>query len=32
MRAASAVDLEVTIGAVRLPNPVIAAAGTFGYG
>src|SRR5207253_1491741 len=30
--AASAVDLEVTIGAVRLPNPVIAAAGTFGYG
>src|SRR5436309_153005 len=32
VRAASAVDLEVTIGAVRLPNPVIAAAGTSGYG
>jgi len=32
VRAASPVDLAVTIGAVRLPNPVIAAAGTFGYG
>jgi len=30
--AASAVDLAVTIGSVRLPNPVVAAAGTFGYG
>src|SRR5258705_5875783 len=26
------VDLAVTVGAVRLPNPVIAASGTFGYG
>ena len=27
-----AVDLSVTIGALRLANPVIAASGTFGYG
>jgi len=26
------VDISVTIGAVRLPTPVIAASGTFGYG
>jgi dihydroorotate dehydrogenase (NAD+) catalytic subunit len=26
------VDTGVTVGAVRLPNPVIAASGTFGYG
>jgi dihydroorotate dehydrogenase (NAD+) catalytic subunit len=29
---ASGVDTAVTVGAVRLPNPVIAASGTFGYG
>jgi dihydroorotate dehydrogenase (NAD+) catalytic subunit len=28
----NAVDLSVTIGALRLANPVIAASGTFGYG
>jgi len=28
----SAVDLAVDVGAVRLPNPVVAASGTFGYG
>jgi len=28
----SRVDLSVTVGAVRLPTPVIAASGTFGYG
>ena len=27
-----AVDLAVTVGAVALPTPVIAASGTFGYG
>ena len=32
MSAAADVDLAVSIGAVRLPTPVIAAAGTFGYG
>lgn len=32
MSDARAVDLSVDIGAVRLPNPVIAASGTFGYG
>jgi len=26
------VDMAVSIGAVRLPNPVVAASGTFGYG
>jgi dihydroorotate dehydrogenase (NAD+) catalytic subunit len=30
--AAAAVDTRVAIGAVRLPNPVLAASGTFGYG
>jgi len=30
--AAGAVDTRAEIGAVRLPNPVIAASGTFGYG
>src|SRR5947208_15615092 len=30
--AAADADLAVSIGAVRLPTPVIAAAGTFGYG
>jgi len=29
---ASRVDTAVDVGAVRLPNPVIAASGTFGYG
>jgi dihydroorotate dehydrogenase (NAD+) catalytic subunit len=29
---APSVDTSVTVGAVRLPNPVIAASGTFGYG
>jgi dihydroorotate dehydrogenase (NAD+) catalytic subunit len=28
----SAVDAAVAVGSVRLPNPVIAASGTFGYG
>jgi dihydroorotate dehydrogenase (NAD+) catalytic subunit len=28
----NAVDLSVTIGALRLANPIIAASGTFGYG
>ena len=32
MSAAGAVDTRAEIGAVRLPNPVIAASGTFGYG
>lgn len=27
-----AVDLSVNIGALRLPNPILAASGTFGYG
>jgi len=26
------IDLSVTVGALRLPNPIIAASGTFGYG
>ena len=26
------VDLAVTVGAVQLPTPIIAASGTFGYG
>ena len=30
--SAGGVDASVAVGAVRLPNPVIAAAGTFGYG
>jgi dihydroorotate dehydrogenase (NAD+) catalytic subunit len=30
--AAAAVDTRVTIGSVALPNPVLAASGTFGYG
>jgi len=30
--AGAGVDTSVAIGAVRLPNPVIAASGTFGYG
>jgi dihydroorotate dehydrogenase (NAD+) catalytic subunit len=30
--AASAVDTRVSIGSVGLPNPVLAASGTFGYG
>jgi dihydroorotate dehydrogenase (NAD+) catalytic subunit len=30
--SAGAVDLSVTIGAVRLRNPILAASGTFGYG
>ena len=32
MSAASAVDTRVSIGSVGLPNPVLAASGTFGYG
>ena len=32
MSAGAGVDTSVAVGAVRLPNPVIAAAGTFGYG
>ncbi len=32
MSGASRVDTAVDVGAVRLPNPVIAASGTFGYG
>jgi dihydroorotate dehydrogenase (NAD+) catalytic subunit len=32
VNATHAVDLSVDVGAVRLPNPVIAASGTFGYG
>ncbi len=32
MSAAVAVDTQVSVGAVRLPNPVLAASGTFGYG
>ena len=32
MIAAAAVDTRVTIGSVALPNPVLAASGTFGYG
>ena len=30
--SAGGVDASVAVGSVRLPNPVIAAAGTFGYG
>jgi dihydroorotate dehydrogenase (NAD+) catalytic subunit len=30
--AAASVDTRVTIGSVALPNPVLAASGTFGYG
>src|SRR5439155_23292620 len=30
--AGAGVDTSVAVGAVRLPNPVIAASGTFGYG
>src|SRR5262249_21225264 len=30
--SAATVDTRVTIGAVTLPNPVLAASGTFGYG
>ena len=29
---ASGVDLRVSIGSIRLKNPIIAASGTFGYG
>lgn len=32
MTSASAVDLSVQIGALRLRNPILAASGTFGYG
>ena len=32
MNAAASVDTRVTIGSVALPNPVLAASGTFGYG
>ncbi len=32
MSVPGAVDLSVTVGALRLANPVIAASGTFGYG
>ncbi len=32
MSAGAGVDTSVAVGAVRLPNPVIAASGTFGYG
>lgn len=32
MTSASAVDLSVNIGALRLRNPILAASGTFGYG
>ncbi len=32
MSSSSRVDLAVQIGALRLPNPVLAASGTFGYG
>ncbi len=32
LSSAAAVDLSVAIGALRLPNPIIAASGTFGYG
>ncbi len=32
MSAAAAVDTRVSIGSVGLPNPVLAASGTFGYG
>ena len=32
MSAPSGLDTSVTVGRVRLPNPVIAASGTFGYG
>ena len=32
MTSAVAVDLSVTIGALRLRNPILAASGTFGYG
>lgn len=32
MTVATAVDLSVNIGALRLSNPILAASGTFGYG
>ena len=32
MTEARGLDTSVTIGAIRLPNAVIAASGTFGYG
>jgi len=32
MNVATAVDLSVNIGALRLSNPILAASGTFGYG
>ena len=32
MSAAASVDTRVTVGSVALPNPVLAASGTFGYG
>ncbi len=32
MSSSSRVDLAVQIGALRLPNPILAASGTFGYG
>ena len=32
MSGSAAVDTRVSIGAVTLPNPVLAASGTFGYG
>ena len=32
MSAASGVETSVQVGTVGLPNPVIAASGTFGYG
>lgn len=32
MTASTAVDLSVTVGALRLRNPILAASGTFGYG
>jgi len=32
VNAAASVDTRVTIGSVALPNPVLAASGTFGYG
>ena len=30
--APPAVDLAVTLGRLRLPNPILVASGTFGYG
>jgi dihydroorotate dehydrogenase (NAD+) catalytic subunit len=32
MNVATAVDLSVNVGALRLSNPILAASGTFGYG